>query len=68
MGVVAHLEDLLSRALDVRDRLAILVATGEAASSRVWLHLDSPDTGFAMEADLLRDLARLGSLEVDVYS
>jgi hypothetical protein len=63
----AHLEDLLARASSVATPLSVLRNTGEIESSRVWLHLDTPEAGFAIEPDVLRAIANLGSLEVDLY-
>jgi hypothetical protein len=63
-----HLADLLARASHLADRLSTLIESGQIDSSRVWLHLDNPDVGFAVEPENLRAVAELGSLEVDIYS
>ena len=68
LGVASHLEDLLGRASHLADRLSALTAAGEIDSSRVWVHLDSPESGFSLECDVLRAIADLGSLEIDLYS
>ena len=68
VGAGEHLADLLGRASHLGDRLSVLVAEGQVESVRVWLHLDSPDVGFAVEQETLRAVARLGSLEIDIYS
>lgn len=63
----AHLDDLLARAMDVADQVSALRDAREIESSRVWLHLDAPEAGFALEPNVLRAIATLGSLEVDIY-
>jgi hypothetical protein len=56
------------RASQLADRLSALTESRQIDSSRVWLHLDSPDVGFVVEPEVLRAVAELGSLEVDIYS
>jgi uncharacterized protein DUF4279 len=67
-GATEHLTDLLSRISNLDVRLEALSAAGEIESSRIWVHLDSPDRGFVMEPEMLRAVAAFGSLEVDIYS
>jgi hypothetical protein len=63
----SHLGDLLERASRLGDRISGLAAAAQIESSRVWLHLDSPEVSFALEPEMLRAIADLGSLEVDIY-
>jgi hypothetical protein len=67
-GAASHIEDLLRRVSHLANPLSALKAMGEIDSSRVWLHLDAPEVGFALEPDVLRLVSELGSLEVDIYS
>jgi hypothetical protein len=57
----------LKRASPLAARLAALATAGDINNARVWLHLDAPERGLALERDTLRAIAELGSLEVDVY-
>ncbi len=64
----AHLAELLHRAEGLAGPIAGLVAAGEIESSRVWLHIDTPDAGLAIEPETLLAIAQLGSFEIDLYS
>jgi hypothetical protein len=64
----AHLEDLLARTTHLAPVIDTLTWEGHIEPTRVWLHLDSPETGLSLEPSLLRRITELGSFEIDVYS
>ena len=63
----AHLDDLLERVADLTGPINEMVTSGDIDSARIWLHLDSPSTGFSLEPATMRQIAGFGSLEVDIY-
>lgn len=63
-----HIEDPLAIVTPLSGTITALVADGTLASSRVWLHLDTPDRGFYLDPTTLPAIAALGSFEVDIYS
>jgi len=65
---IDHLRDVIAQGESLGTQIRELVQDGAIDNARVWLHLDSPTAGFSLEPELLRWIAAIGSLEVDIYS
>ena len=63
----AHVANILPRLERVASQIQTLQSGGSVSSVRLWLHLDKPDIGLALDQNTLRSIARVASLEVDIY-
>jgi hypothetical protein len=63
-----HISEILGRSVGLAGEIHELAASGAVDSAQFWVHLDTPTSGLSLAADVLRSIAEIGSLEVDICS